>query len=123
MSYYDVKCEGCAFEQIDFEQPMSVGFPTKCPGCKKKKLVRDYSRPCNTVFMDKTIRTVGQQAEHNQRKMGAELHALEAKKVLGEAEHARRTAPPPFWRKNKKKPLDVSKVKDLNKYIETGDKT
>ncbi len=123
MSYYDVKCEACDFAQIDFEQPMSVGFPTKCPGCKRKKLVRDYSRPWDTVFMDKTIRTVAQQAEANRKRDGEELHSLKAKEVLGEAEYARRTAPPPPWRKNKKKPLDLSKIKDTSEYIRTGKTT
>lgn len=121
MSWYDVKCEGCGHEQLDFEQPMSVGFPTKCPKCRKKKLVRDYSRPWDTVYMDRTIRTVGQQAEHNEKKLGQELHDKKCREILGAEEYERRKAPPPFWRKSKK-PLNLNKIKDINRYIQTGQK-
>lgn len=122
MSLYDVKCEACGHTQVDFEQSITVGFPTKCPACRRKKLVRDYSRPCELVIQDGTPKTVGQAAERNQKAWGKELSDIKAQKIIGEKEFARRTAPPPFWRKNSKKPLDLSKVKDATRYIQTGKK-
>lgn len=121
MSWYDVRCEACGLAQVDFEQPMSVGFPTKCPKCKKKKLVRDYSTPPSLVIQDLTPKTVGQQAERNAKKNGSELQDIKCKEVLGEAEYNKRKAPPPFWRKTRK-PLDLTKVRDTAHYIKTGEK-
>ncbi len=100
---------------------MADAFPAKCPSCKKLKLRQDYSRKKITVD-DGVIRSVGRQAEVNAKRDGKELTELKAEQMLGSDGMAKRKAPTPWWRKPGSKPLDVTKIKDVTKYIQTGEK-
>lgn len=121
MPLYDGVCQSCGHEQ-EIEKSMSVDFPVRCPGCRKKKFVQDWSKPKSLILRDGTPTTVGQQAERNAKEMGKELAARKADELLGEKGAARKKAPAPWWRKPGDKPLDLSRVKDTRRYIDTGEK-
>lgn len=118
---YDAICDGCGFEG-EISKPMADEFPTRCPACKKNKLRQDYSKK-SPIVQDLTPKTVGQQAERNAKVEGKEQQQIKAEKLLGPKGMAKRNAKTPWWRKEGSKPLDVTKIKDPNKFILTGDKT
>lgn len=123
MPLYDVICTNCNFSQTDFEKSIHVDLETvKCPSCKKRKLLQDYSKPKPMILRDNTPKTVGQVAERNAKIMGKELHQLEGEKILGEKGMKKKKAETPWWRPEGSKPLDVTKIKDTAKYIRTGEK-
>jgi hypothetical protein len=99
-----------------------ANWPIKCPQCKKKKLERDYGVPIVPVIQDKTPKTVGQQAEANKKAMGNEQWQKKRDELLGEKGRQQQATPTPWWRPEGSKPLDVTKIKDVQKYIETGEK-
>lgn len=122
MAYYYTICEVCDYQDEDFEKPMSVDFPVKCPSCKKKKLIQNYSIPKNTIYKDSTPRTIGQQSDLNKKKMGKELTQLKEESMLTEHDKAKKNAKKPwYWSENQTKPLDVSNL-NITKYVETGEK-
>ena len=119
MPYYDLICDNCNFQQ-ELEQSIHEALPTVCPQCKGETLRQDYASK-SFIVQDADPKTVGQQAERNAKKLGSEMADIEARKIAGPATIAKREAPTPFWREPGSKPLDVSKIKDVNKYIATGD--
>ena len=71
------------------------------------------------VYLDMTPTTIGQQAERNEKRGGEKYEAwVEQKKQ----EQKAKEEATPWWREKGEKPLDTSKIKDVNKYILTGDK-
>lgn len=124
MPTYALQCSACgaAYEHI---QSIKDRLPTRCAECQSEGLTQDFSgyRLSNgfaIVVGEPT--TVGQQAERNARSMGGELAAKEAEKILGAKGLAKRDAPTPFWRESGSKPLDLSKVSDVSRYVATGEK-
>lgn len=122
--YYDVSCENCQYKEKDFQKSYSIDFPVKCPSCKKKKLVKDYSSPdALPDFHVKDIKEAGQQAEANKKAMGKELWEKRKDEMLGEHGRKKKETPKPFyWSEGQEKPLDVGKIKDVDRYIATGEK-
>jgi putative FmdB family regulatory protein len=57
MPNYSFKCEGCkhSFELFlkmsESDQPLKE----KCPNCKKKKVIKDWSQQSNSIAMDTTL--------------------------------------------------------------------
>lgn len=124
MLLYDVICENCSYREEDFEKSYSIDFPVKCPSCKKKKLIKDYSSPhALPGFHVKEIKEAGQQAELNKKTMGNELWEKKKDEMLGEHGRKQRETPKPwYWSEGQEKPLDVSKIADTEKFIATGEK-
>jgi len=99
----------------------------KCPTCKKHTLGTNYS---TTVIYYPGIheaKTVGQCAEINRKRQGKELCE---KMVDEDAYYGPRKAglkQIPWWRSGKhgttksEKPIDLTKIKDTDKYIMTGE--
>lgn len=120
MSWYYTSCV-CGFKDPDFEKPMSINFPLKCPSCKKKTLVQDYSIPKDTIYSDLTPKCIGQQVERNKKAMGQEQCQLKEESMLTEHDKKKAKAKKPwYWNKDQKKPLDVSTIKNIGDYIEHG---
>jgi hypothetical protein len=116
--------------------------PDKCGKCGEaygQRFGQDYAqfRVTATVYGDP--KTVGQQAELNEKRMGGELtqRLWEDQKSKVRAysgplpDGARPITDPgetPPWRDGSmglaplEKPLDLTKVKDVNKYVRTGEK-
>jgi putative FmdB family regulatory protein len=141
---YEYECDGCghAFEQ---QQSFAEEPLTQCPVCRVDSLRRVQFAP---FFFVRDVTTVGQLAEANTKRLGrdglAERNAVEAEQ---RAARKRQTAEKiaeatggsvpdpvapatPWWRSGEvpgttrmDKPLDLSKVRDLNTYVETGKTT
>lgn len=75
MPTYNLFCENC---NADIEFFCSISEydkfmkEIKCPSCSSKKLYRNYQED-NIYSTVREIRTVGQLAEHNTKKMGSKL--------------------------------------------------
>jgi putative FmdB family regulatory protein len=144
MPTYSFACTcGKRYEEFRW---FSEGMPGKCPACPRKYgkgFGQDYSqnRPLGLAYGNPT--TVGQQSEINMKKTGTELeHKLavkEKKKRAGFAgklpqgakvqERPEKSPPPPWWRDGSvagtqrlDAPLNLKEVKNLEKYVQTGDK-
>ena len=63
---YDYECKKCGYAE-EVIQSMSDEPLTKCPSCKKKQFRRIIT---NVNFQMKEIKTVGQLAEKNNKKLG-----------------------------------------------------
>lgn len=117
MPLYDMVCPDCD-HRYELEQSIKYDLPYTCPACDGKNLTQDYGRKSLTIN-DGVPRTIAQQAEQNAKALGTEKMEemrTESKKLLG------RDKPRPWWR-DEDKPVDLSKIKDVNKWIATGDKT
>lgn len=72
MPEYNFVCEKCSYSFVEFwhvsEYDQKVK-KCKCPSCKSKKVNRDYSN-YNVVGSVKAIKTIGQLAEANAKKLG-----------------------------------------------------
>lgn len=93
---------------------MSEPHPDECPECGSHDYYQDFSG-YNQVCRDGSPRTVMQQAERNAR-TGGELY----QKSVDEIEPAHKKAVSP-WRKPGSKPPDLKKIKNIQRYIETGE--
>lgn len=125
MPLYDLACSACGHR---FEHYQSIHLPLRrdCPICKGETLEQDFSaqRLASSVCLvygEPT--TVGQQAELNRKKMGEELFRLKEEEEAGPYLVAQKKAPTPWWREPDSKPLDVSSIKDVARYVETGEKS
>jgi putative FmdB family regulatory protein len=143
MPLYCYSCQGCgqAVEEIQSynDQPLR-----ECPHCGFSLLQRVIGLP-NTIVRY-SPKTVGQLAEQNTRDLVSQYGRERAQEIL----HERTYGPPqekpslpgmkrvektneveiPWWRNSDtpgletlEKPLDVTTVKDPQKYVITGDKT
>lgn len=117
MPKYNMICEDCEHEEI-LTKSIHLPFPANCPKCKSKKYRVNFAKS-RTTFWDKTIKTVGQQAEKNRKDMGEELYQRKIEELGGNKPKPKT----PWWRKEGSKPLKVEDIKDVRKYIETGDKS
>lgn len=120
MPYYAYYCSACAHAD-EVQQSIHKPLPTHCPKCGKKTWLQDYAakRP---VVNDGVPRSVMQQAEQNAKRDGKELTRLKAEQMLGADEVARREGKiaKPWWRDGDK-PLDVTRLKDPQHYVLTGE--
>jgi hypothetical protein len=99
---------------------MSDPLPVKCPACKKKSYGQNYSEK-RLVLNDGVVKELGQQAERNRKAMGEELFNLTLENMQDEKTKRKKKLPKPWYRSGDK-PLDLSKIKDKKKFIETGEK-
>lgn len=123
MPYYDCYCPSCKHKEIDLFKGYNDKYP-KCPICKKTRLEKDYStQQALPGFHVKEIKTVAQQVEANKKVLGNEQWQKKKDELLGEHGKKQQEAEKPFyWDKDQSKPLDVTKIKDTAKFIQTGEK-
>lgn len=128
MPSYAYRCLTCEHEFEDFHL-MSEPHPKRCPKCGKK-ISQIFDNHQVTPLCYGNATTVGQQAEENTRKLGREGH----QKMVEADCKARKLKSPtkkkelPWYRdgsvegtKRLDKPLNISKIKDTKKFIETGE--
>lgn len=119
MPSYEFYCEDCKIAQ-EITQSILLPLPEKCPKCNSDKWSQRYTGGLDG-FVEQEATTVGQLGERNARKMGKERHDKKCDELLGPTKVAQRDAPRPWWRDDDK-PLDLSKVKNTERYIKTGRK-
>jgi putative FmdB family regulatory protein len=119
MPYYEFLCESCEYN-FEVKLSFSESHPKDCPKCKKGKLNQVYDG--NTIVCMKGGDTIGQVGEANYKKAGGKIKEYMAKKQ--ELEDSKL----PWWRSGKvnglskkDKPLNLSKIKNVKNYIETGE--
>ena len=117
---YQFICDNCD-HGFDLFQGIKEELPKKCPQCKTKinnGFHQVYAAGIAIVYNSPT--TVGQQAEINEKRVGKEQLELMAA-------HDRKIRKMPEKKKDDSKwafddkPLDLKKIKDVRKYVETGD--
>lgn len=120
MPYYEFSCDSCKYV-FEIKLSYTDKHPTKCPKCKKQKLYQLFDG--NTVVSIKGENTLGQIGEANWKKKGGKIKEDIAKKQEEDDKKL------PWWRSGdvkglpkERKPIDVSKIKDVKKYIEKGEK-
>lgn len=120
MPTYEFSCDKCGY---NFELYLSFSdkHPCKCPKCKKKSLNQVFDG--NTIICVKGGNSMGHIGESNWKKDGGKIKEKMAK------EQEESDAKLPWWRSGKtkglakeRKPIDVSKIKDVKRYIEKGEK-
>lgn len=137
MPTYNFICEACESPLIEFEQPMTIPLPTRCPFCNETnedKFHQIYNGD-NFVFCRGEPTTFGQQAERNAKRVGREqIEAMvEQSKVAnhkgkraftlpsgGTPTNERYKATRPWWRPDSDKPLDITRIKDKNAFVLEG---
>lgn len=127
--YNCLKCE------CEFDCPAETNKCYWCNSIDSIELV-DYTDP-NVIYepdliLDLTPKTLGSYAEKNSRRVSKDkileesLKKEQKKADLIEEKFGTRpikkTKKKPFWRTDDK-PLDLGKIKDVNKYIRTGQKS
>lgn len=141
MSTYNYVCEKCSY-RCSQDRPIGTPHPKKCPKCKAKYsddgegYHQDYANLNIISVVKGQPTTVGQQMEINEKKRGRELSEItlsqseKGKKKITSKKRKVDTAKEgetPWWRNGviddlpkMEKPLDLSKIKNVDKYIETG---
>ncbi len=122
-------CDDC--DQVFAEsQSIHDRVRDKCPQCGAKTPTFNqlFGNPHVLILGEAT--TVGQQSERNVKRLGKELIQIQEEQELAKRqpiarngrkiEKRSKTKERPFWRKDSDKPLDISKIPDLKKYIEHG---
>lgn len=131
MPTYEYACEKCG-QGFEEERPITQGPRSRCPQCKAKAPAFHQIYGAPTIWCY-NVTTFGQQAERNAKRLGKEALGLQEeadrnryKKATGKLPKGAKALEipkdKPWWRKGDK-PLDLRKVRDPQKYIETGKKT
>lgn len=130
MPQYHFICEKCQ-NDVEFSQSIHSPLPDHCSVCKAKEpdfhQVYQETQPFVSV---ENVTTVGQQAERNEKREGKELHALRREQIESRYQNQKSRAISGGTSQGKKKTtsrkkpkLDLTKIKDVTKYIHTGEKT
>lgn len=122
---YLFECENCKVV-IEKWLTMNSYRCKKCPNCGKNKLFQLFTTMGHTMFLE-SAKTFGKAAEINEKREGKEkMQVMFENDPVGQAKK-KQESNIPWWRKKaegnkeRKKPLDVSKIKDTEKYIITGE--
>ncbi len=141
MPTYAFGCESCG-HSYEHEQSIHAEHPTSCPRCGAtgEEVFHQLWGTYKTLGLVKgSPTTVGQQAELNARRAGKEQIQMMAEEAAlpkwtgpmpeGARVNTTGTGQPPWYRSGEvkgtgrlEKPLDLSKVKDVARYVATGDK-
>lgn len=135
-------CDGCGHHYEEFFKSIADDNPLSCPSCDEDYdgvFRQVYGAGIAIVYGQPT--TFGQQAEINAKKMGKEQMSIMAESAKLEnrradalnlprgASKAEKSAETPWFRSGSipelpklDKPLNLSKVTDVQRYIETGNK-
>lgn len=132
MPRYSYACGKCEHKFEDYHL-MSEPHPKKCPACGKNSLGQSFDNHNITGVVYGNPTTIGQQAELNTKRLGREQHQrmveqdFQSRKLKSPTEPKVET---PWYRsgcidglEKLDKPLELSKIKDTKKYIETGEKS
>lgn len=129
MPLYSYVCDDCDYS---YEQVRSIhkAHPKKCPNCSSKTgLHQNYQTVSGLGFVKNGPTTIGQQMELNEKTWGRELTQVKQDEALKKRNWKTSKKDLPWWRSGKvdglpreEKPLDLTKVKNVKKYIETGNK-
>ena len=112
MPIYSLICESCGFNN-ELRKKMTEPFPSACPKCGSTNYGQDYSSLAGTLSLDNIDpKSVGRQAEINASKLGY----YENSERLAKAAKPKRKKG--WWEEGAP---DMSKVKNKQKYIETGE--
>ena len=124
MPTYEYLCSNCE-ERFEAAQSIKDKPLKRCPKCGKHKLVRQFGTP-EFFVMGAEPKTVGELAKRNTGKMSQHEYVdrlandeKRYEKLTGKKKKKKK-APKPWWR-DTDKPLDLSKIKNTQKYIETGE--
>lgn len=137
MPTYEYKCQACAFH-FEIERSMSEDLLTQCPECDEEALQQIFGVPF--VYCYGEAKTVEHVSARNVQRVGedylreraeknreARIKKIENMKVPdGGTVVSPREAQTPWWRRGvhgtpvSPKPLDLDKIKDTKKFIETG---
>lgn len=136
MPTHEFHCGSCGHHFDIFLKVVGRGLPKKCPECGDKKEFEQILG-CPSFIMN-NITTIGKQAEVNSKKFGKEQCEILSKQDLHKRKKKFSGHLPegatvidksdvnveeiPWYREGDTKPLDISKIKDVNKYIMTGKK-
>jgi putative FmdB family regulatory protein len=127
MPTYEFECEKCGFNLEEFFM-MYEPKPEICQKCGAgKPTFHQVFSGSNPVCRTNEPRTFGQQAEKNAKELGKEQLQKMAEQCVP-AELKKRKVEKPWWRDGSvegcpemDKPLDVTKIKDMKKYVEKGE--
>lgn len=140
MPVYEFRCDACEHAYSEF-LALTAERPKKCPACGDKKSFGQVFSVPNTIVRGQP-KTIGQAAEENAKRVGKEQMEMmfdpelpQNKKPAGKGrlpKGAKRVdtskAETPWWRDGTvpgvpklDKPLDVKKIKNVQKYIRTGE--
>jgi len=144
MPTYEYHCDTC---DTTHEESRSIHapHPKKCPTCGQKageKFSQVFTNHNVVCLVYGNPKTIGQQAEQNAKRVGKakleEMAEKEKERVSkakgklpkGASRIARSDDDPPWFRSGEvpglprsDKPLDMSTVKDVTKFVETGQKS
>lgn len=137
MPTYAMKCDcGHSYEEFRF---FSEGIPPECPKCKEplgERFNQDWmrNRPAGWTYGEDRITTVGQLGEHNYKRAGKEKMQKMMEEVRESKSHWKgptiegavkpekvdpKDVPVP-WYKDSHDVLNLDKIPDVQRYIETG---
>lgn len=125
MPTYEYSCKKCKHE---FEELVFDNEKIKCPKCGSVRLNKLFSAPNLILNSLDSAKTFGQCAAINSKRLGKEQLKIQESTdpvtIMKE-----QNSKLPWWRSGKvdglpkeEKPLDTTKIKDVTKYIETGEK-
>lgn len=134
MPTYEYRCQDCSHQYEVFKKTITRRHPRKCPECNSKNFGTYLGTPIGRVKGEP--KTFGQQAELNEKRLGKELmqkmREEDQARMKGGwtgpqipgAKRVEKSKEIPFYRQGLEdptKPLDITKVKDIPHYIETGE--
>ncbi len=141
MPVYVYACDDCG-NRCELVKGMNDPHPKKCPDCGvwyDKGFHQDWGNKNVNGLQKGTPLCVGQQIEKNEKKWGKELTQIKIEQELASRKNVKgkKELPGkkievsnelPWWRSGEvqglpkmEKPLKLSKVKDTEKYIQTGE--
>jgi len=102
-------CKNCEHE-FETVQPMNEELKTKCPKCKKQKLIQDLSGSFHGSVIQ--YNTVGSIAEKNTRELGTYGRQAKEKAILDKEESIK------VNRENKLREAGIEPIKRSNKKLD-----
>lgn len=130
---YQYECDNCG-KNFEIQQSIHDKSLTKCPQCKKNKLYRiifapyiiNHTEPSNVVSLaERNTSKMGKyELETKRRKDSVDrrVDTLSQKLPRGAEIVKRKDTKAPWWRPGTDRPIDLKKIKNVKKYIETGNK-
>lgn len=117
MPTYDYKCDDCDYELNDIFQSFSEQSLTQCPSCGKQSLHRVIYGGIATFVKD--VKTVGQAADKNWKKMGNYKRSEIEQKI--KEDRAAQTSPLSSFGPASAKQINKMTQEQKKKYIITGE--
>lgn len=124
---YEFECRACQ-HVFELYLTMDEKRPKTCPECKTGEVFQHFASTVISYVGE--AKTAGQQAERNAKRLGNEMiREMENQDPVAKARRKQKEAKLPWFRDGsiegtirEEKAIDTTKIKDLNKYIETGEK-